>query len=609
MRCPSYNLSVSRLSLSSLHGRILRFGGFVLLASLLTVLSWLINNPNKHNFADYKTDADASLIKALYHGPFILYTTHPQPLMWPVALLVRLPALWVAKLGGWLPMGASWNQLWSRYEIGCFSVLFVVSLVILITCWGKRWSERLAAILFALVIVVNPLTQAALVYGHPEEILGTAFLFCGVISLFKGRWNWGAVLLALCFATKENFLLAFPTLLLFVPSARRWRFLISGFIVFIFATVPWMMLRGSEVFQATKGISIIDGAPSHYSSSVWSAFGLADKEWVLHFSHPLIAFCALALPMLFAWRRGWRLSAIQAAAILTLVMYLRSVLDILDIVYYMLPIIAGLLSLEWALWRAGRHPLKRLKVCIPIITYFYAWLSASALSGWLGRQLSLRFGETNGKYFLLVILVLCLPLTVLAIDKKLLIIRSRLVLYGGVVFTTFILIIALSLFGKPQKGELPDAPSGYRTINVENIDTTRYPVYWLGLKGIGNNGFLGASIAKTSKNLNLNPALILYGVSSSAENLAIFLRSPKVKETFSKMISNCRAGNCPSRGKWIRIPNGEAIVTTYPKSQWEAQVRIGEILLYLNSTLNNVRPMQVLNRLVPLNKTNAPQSQ
>ncbi|HEX8073859.1 MAG TPA: glycosyltransferase 87 family protein, partial [Thermoleophilaceae bacterium] len=140
-----------------------------------------------------------------------------QPPMGSVSLLVRAPAAAAAKaLGG--------HDL-AVYRAGAFMCLLGVGLlaVWLMAAMARAGRPRLAYLVVPAGLLVNPLTYAALDFGHPEELLGAALAAGAVITAGRGRGVPAGLMLGCAIATKQWAALAILPAELAAPRGSRVR--------------------------------------------------------------------------------------------------------------------------------------------------------------------------------------------------------------------------------------------------------------------------------------------------------------------------------------------------------------------------------------------------
>lgn len=555
---------------------------------------------------DYTTDSDPAIRYALGGHPFSMFSVEPTPLMLPVALLVRIPAVGLAQLLGYHP------GMNARYELGALAVFMVIAAVILRASWGPSRRERLSAVGLLLFALIGPLSIQATNWGHVEETLGAFLLCAALIAAGRERWRFAALCAAAAGATKQPDLLAgVAILLLLQPRRRRQAEFIGGLLVL---TVPFLIASiGALTATQNQQIAASGGGAPHVID-VFHAFGIASWGWL---SRPSVVVFAIVLPLLAAWRgeTRWRLSALQASAVLAIVLFLRAMLDPYNISYYALPAVAALAAWEWLAWRAETHPLRRLRALsgLPLLAFAANFAVNAASGGLISRFVTAYLNNNYGVIYVLVVLVISLALVPVAFRLSFEWDRSRQLLYGGMAAAVIAIVLGLFAFGKPPRREMADPIGGWTALSPGAIAkaTTPTKVYWLGGQDLSSSVFLRTIAMRTSKRregLDISAAtvgtpltLFDYGLNTEPDSVSVFtLRPGKVSRGLRRLVANCSAGSkrCAKGAKLVQTPIGPAIVFITSSSVWNARVapRGERNAVYVDSALK-ITPEQVLRRL------------
>ena len=264
-------------------------------------------------------------------APFAMLPTIWNGSARAVYRLSALPCLLAgAALGVWLA-----GQMWAR---------------------GARW---IGCALTLVLCVANPLTERALVTGHPEELLGAVLCVASVLAALRGRATWAGLALGLAIANKEWGLLATGPVLLALPAGRRRAMLIAAAVA-LALDAPLALVSGGALASAAGRLSLTNTVGQFHTQQVFWFIGsrghwvpamgtqiLRDFRvspgWLDSASHPLIIWISLPLTLLCARRPAGRRDPLLLLALLLL---LRCALDPWDELYYALPFIICLLTWE-----------------------------------------------------------------------------------------------------------------------------------------------------------------------------------------------------------------------------------------------------------------------
>ena len=281
-----------------------------------------------------------------------------QPPMGSFSLLVRAPLAAIAKASGASEL--------TSYRLGAFACLLAVAalaffLARMMEARGRSW---IAWTIVPALALANPLTQAALAYGHPEELLGAALAVGAVLLSARNRPLAAGFALGCAIATKQWAALAVLPALLAAPRGTRRRLAVAAVGTAAVLTVPMIAGDAGRFFSAQRyagaGVSFsgtvtasnvwwpfatalttggINGAGQH---ALITQFSLA--PWLGALTHPLAIAAALALSAGFARPRDR--DPLDALALLALVFLLRCVLDPLTYSYHHAPFLIALVAYE-----------------------------------------------------------------------------------------------------------------------------------------------------------------------------------------------------------------------------------------------------------------------
>lgn len=335
--------------------RILVFAGSAGLASFLTIgiVDFLYQSSNtiETGIGDYFFEADPAIMEFVHGNPFALYSNYIPPLMMPFSLLARaISNLFAFHLGlttqetNPIPIP---NPFVARYLVGAYTLLAISYITILFAvCKNSlnNWIPFLLTVVGAtLFLSINPLSVSAIKWGHPEEILMGAMILSSGLMLLKKEYVWSAVFLGLSIATKQPAFFIVPTMFLAVPIEHRKKFILVSSATSLIFIVPWIihsfpeflsynfLLAGSSDIDADRGINILS-IINVYQITATSKF--------------IILFLAIMIPFLFAknnledGEKLWKmkLTLKQLVWILPYIMFVRVILDIGNIVYYLVPL-------------------------------------------------------------------------------------------------------------------------------------------------------------------------------------------------------------------------------------------------------------------------------
>jgi len=287
-----------------------------------------------------------------------------QPMMGSFSLLLRVPAALVAKLV------AGGDLLW-QYRLGAF-VCLLGPAVLGVALVRRMHGGVLPKLAVLALCVANPLTFAALHWGHPEEPLAGALCVGAVLLAGDRRPLAAGVVLGLAFATKPWAWLALPAVLLAAAGCRR-TILAAALGVGGALTLPMLLGDPSRFLHQVGAFSVVDTGVTPFN--VWWGFahqggeatvgGSAGATWSIpatlaSITHPLVILVALALSAL-AFHRRRPPQPERALQLLALLLLLRCLLDPLSISYHHAPFLLALIASE-AVRRSWLLPFASLSV-------------------------------------------------------------------------------------------------------------------------------------------------------------------------------------------------------------------------------------------------------
>ena len=330
---------------------------------------------------DYFQDASFA-IDALVRGDLATFANNPA-LMGDFSLYLRAPFVWLVFE----------QNLTIVYLVGALPCL---AAVVALGVYLRRRMLTLgrpvaAALLVAVLAMVNPGILRALHWGHPEEFLAGALCVGAVIAASRSRSLLAGLLLGLAIATKQWAVIAIiPTLL--AATEHRFRLTALAGAIAIAIALPAMLLKPQAVIATHTAVA--NAQPVVAPANVWWPFssprtaqerkagapGFAAEipTWLGMITHPLIVLLGIPLGWLF-WRRRQTFGPSDALGLLALLMLLRCVLDPWNIDYYHAPFLLALLAWE-ALARDGWPRLTLLASVALALTFPATLDSMSAMS-------------------------------------------------------------------------------------------------------------------------------------------------------------------------------------------------------------------------------------
>lgn len=351
-----------------------------------TLGTWLYGSAGSNG--DYSVEADPAIVDALEGRAFSLYGGEFRPLMWPFAIVLRIPFVWAGDLLS-LPahtlydaadLAGSDPAVQSRYLFGAVGIVAVAATVAglaaraLVAPWGSRW-RAFTAVSVTLFVALNPVSLEAVKFGHPEEVLMAALIAAGLLLLGSQSWTWAAVALGLAAATKQPAMLILPAAFFMCPPDRRLRATAIGVATVIAASVPWTLGSLEGFMHQNRSVAVTDPVAQPLSPlSLWhlpEGLLIGSSEH----SHIIIGGAALMLTAIVAARHRWNLPTAAGLGLIVAVLALRVVGDSYSIVYYAAPVVAGILALEVVL-RRDQIGWRRLPIVTPILSVLLAQLGS-----------------------------------------------------------------------------------------------------------------------------------------------------------------------------------------------------------------------------------------
>lgn len=343
----------------------------------VTLVLFYFRDPIRYNaFGDWVAEG-WPVFQQLGSGHLFSVFTVPQaPMMLPISYFVRLPAYWLT-----LPLSGDTRD---HYLTGSLLMVFISGLLV---AWAAnmladlrgavgRWQRWIIVGSAVAIAIGNPLSRTAVIWGHPEEIFMMALLAVALAALVRQRLVLSAIMLGLACATKQPAMLLAPLLFVAVPAGRRMRFTAIASATLLLGVLPWTWRGGDYPWARLIATQLHASRSPGESSYVWTIWRVLPStsgyEWL---SHYLIIAVALLLPLgLWLYVRRTALAPARLLLLATSLMLLRSILDAVNIVYYVTPVVAPMLLLELYL-------LPRRQRYVPVATLLYA-STLAFLSSW-----------------------------------------------------------------------------------------------------------------------------------------------------------------------------------------------------------------------------------
>jgi hypothetical protein len=324
---------------------------------------------------DYPSDAGPT-IRALLDG-HVGSALATQPVMGSLSVLVRLPFAALASVTGGGELAA--------YRLGCIPCLMALGLagLLLARTMVRAGAKPYAGAAAAAICVVNPLTWEALRLGHPEELLGAAFVVAAALYAAEERSLAAGVALGLALATKQWAAIAVLPVLAVAPG-RRIKLGAVALTVAAVLTLPVVIGNASGFYGASRQAGWA-GQRVYPFNAVWPLAPTEDRvisvgkemsvvtvrvipTWLAHLLHPAIVVLAIPLTAAALFVRR-RFRAEDVFALLALAFLLRCLLDPVDNAYYHVPFMLSLAFWECLAWK--RPPLLALLASLAVWFAFY----------------------------------------------------------------------------------------------------------------------------------------------------------------------------------------------------------------------------------------------
>src|SRR4051812_49300115 len=302
------------------------------------------DNPPPGCAFTWKTcDDPAPAIQALSHGRLNDFFDL-QPFLGPVTLVARAPVVAAVR--------AADGRVTAQYRWGALLCLLVAGAlgIWLALIAAERGLAPWVQALIAIGAVFNPVSFAALDWGHPEEVVTAALAVAALTCAVRRRPIAAAVLLGFAIATKAWALLAVPALLLLVTPVARRRALVVLVVVTGVLMAPMALGSPSRFHQVTTEVGKLGSqlgteTPANLlwpTAKVVAVVG-AQGQVVGHaarVSTPiarvarLAVFTATLLLAFVWWRRGGQERPASALLLLALTLMVRGLFDPSNHSYY-----------------------------------------------------------------------------------------------------------------------------------------------------------------------------------------------------------------------------------------------------------------------------------
>jgi glycosyl transferase family 87 len=330
---------------------------------------------------DYWFDA-APAVSALAHAHFGAFLD-AHPVMGPFSIVLRAPFAALTGAG----------QL-AEYRLGSFPCALSAGLLglYLADIARRRGSQNLVQAVLVGLCLFNPLTLAALRYGHPEEVLTAALAVGAVATASEGRSRWAALLLGLAIASKQWAVIATLPALMALPGASvsvRVKVVLGAAAVALAFFLPGFIADPSAFTSSQSNAASTHGFVGSWS--VWYPFagsvpgtigtdphGLIQhpkaggSESIGAFAHPLIVILGVLVPLALALRRRrFELSGGDAMGLLALLALLRCALDPVNVNYYQEPLLLAIVG--WDALSARGLPNRALFAAAVAFVFWRLW--------------------------------------------------------------------------------------------------------------------------------------------------------------------------------------------------------------------------------------------
>lgn len=593
-------------------------GTFALMLGLSAIVLRLFGTLGKHG--DYVLEAADAIRRAADGDLLSLYDGHIPPLMWPLALVVRVPFVVIGQLLGisaadiYGEVGPRDQLVQTQFALGSVGTLALtgtlVALAVAYVMAGRRGLGRWAfAFACGGLVAWNPMSLNAVAWGHPEEVLMAGLLACGVVLLARGRWLSGAVAVGLAVATKQPALLVVPALFFMVPVGRRLKATAVGAAAAAVVTVPFIVTSlGAFVSQNHSATQTSASYQPLSPQSLWYPSGTLLEE-ASAYSHLIIAVAVIAVTLLVAWRHQWQLPAEAGAALVVVVMGIRCWGDSYNIAYYTTALVVAIASLEIvrgssaSLWRA--FPWWSLGAAVAF------WQLSSA--GWLGGVIAdLSASTVPSLLFLLIEMIATGAALRLAVHRA----RDdeasnpgqalmRPLTYIVVLPVCALLLLTAIGSAYPLPARVP-APPGFRAVTLEVLALNPEVNWWVGPSPMPGELAVGAAVPMPLAADTERRASVQYqqlGVPAGSRvpgTISVFssLRQRDRTETQAE-VARCGSGDCPQGSRVLRTRAGVGILGGSDRN-WTYRVIAPDGAVVLVYGTEAGRPEDVLRELRPV---------
>jgi hypothetical protein len=300
-----------------------------------------------------------------------------SPVAYGGSMVIRAP---FAALAG--PLGLEEPGVFRLGVIPCLLALAALAVHLARRATDPRWW------LLVIPLALGPLAWQAVHFGHPEELLATAFAVAAVLAALKERAILAGALLGLAIASKQWAVLAVLPTVLAAPRHRP-RLLAAAGASGAAILLPIVLADPGAYAAAQQAVT--SSARWFRPRQLWWPFGVpapADMgappgatitpEWLAQIAKPLIV--ALALPLSALWARR-RSAPADALLLLGLLMLCRCVLDPWNVVYYHLPLVIALLA--WEVVSGRRIPVLALATTVAVWLTFESYDAAYSDGPWI----------------------------------------------------------------------------------------------------------------------------------------------------------------------------------------------------------------------------------
>lgn len=529
------------------------------------------------NYGDYITDADPAIQRGLDGHLFSLWGTGDvTPLMWPFAILARLPFVAVGEaldLGRLLIGDPRLQELrrpevFERLAYGSTGLLAISGFAVAVSAylatgaWRQRWRVVMAAAC-GLVLMANPLTLLALGWGHPEEVLMAGLIGSALLLIIAGRYTTAAIAVGLAVATKQPALLIVPALVLMMPRGHRVRLLGIGAGTALLAGLPWVAGSFGEFVRQNQLVTTSGvGESGGRSVSLWGVLGSPTAP-LAHHSHWILLAAILVATVLVGRRHGWQIPVVNGVALCVAILSARLFLDSYNISYYAVPLVAGVIALELGLggrrWRGAPLGALALGLLLPVLSD-YQWGPYE----WLIGQMSATLVDT---LFVIVTLAVATFGVIVAMRREPLSSwgqafafvrgRSRASLYGFAGFgVAIVLILSVGASGTPPAHL--EALDGFKEVNVAEAAEQPTDVYWIG--EAPTLQFIDMMIERPADATRPEVAVHYAGKDPSQTLLTIANDGRREKaDKVAESIRACQSGSCPDGRHLVDTPLGPGV--------------------------------------------------